>query len=172
MITLIVFAVIFFTAVIGLIMPTPRFLKSKPTKYNDWDNYSLTNVIESQYPAKGSVSELENWWNANKSKDARIKELESKLKQVREDHAVERERFKRFALNSAQDRIATTVLSDPSKAMVLPDNYSLYDITKPTRVGLNIEGPLADMIMDTDSNRVHTVRIKNGKVLDWDSSWY
>lgn len=140
----------------GLSMIAYKRKERKAENDSDW----LTTVIDKQYPAKGSVQELENWWHSNKSKDARIKELEEVVKKQ------ETERSAHYRENEC---IATPVLSNPSKVMVLPKDTLYHRLPDPTTTiaGLRIEGLLADLIMEPGN--VTTLTIKNGQVVNWSS---
>lgn len=113
------------------------------------------------------MTELEKWWQSEKSKDARIKELEELV--AKKDNAIRRLNTIQPLRNSiGAEEISIGTLQGPSKIMIVPDKkISYYDHLAPSRVGLTFEGEVADSIM-SDENTTH-LTIRNGQVISWGS---
>jgi hypothetical protein len=165
----IIFTIVGLIGMVGIYRES-RSRKPKPDTWND----ALTRIIDAQYPAKGSIQELENWWQANESKDARIKELESQLatsKAIGNSYKDAPYLLNNYQASKAWEQVATPTLVNPSKVMMLPKGVEYYDISKPTIAGFNIKGPLADMIMAGDPKQEVRLTIRGGKVTDWTVNW-
>lgn len=157
--------VVIVIGLLGLWRERPRKLRPEEFDWND----AVTNILEAQHPRKGSVGELERWWNDTQSDKARIKQLE-KLVSNSDRQLMSRKSIDTEMVASSIQFENIETLSSPPKIMVLPKGVSYYDITKPTVAGLKVEGPLADLLMDQRSdNNIHTIRIKHGRVIDWSS---
>lgn len=115
-------------------------------------------VIASIAYTRTEYDELEEWWEANRSKDAEIKRLKEALVAKTRSNDLRQQIEKVFA-------IPTPILSDPSRVTILPDTYYQYQLSDNPKLGLKVEGELAKSIM-RENVRVE-LTIENGKVVDW-----
>jgi len=150
--------------------------KAKPKKVKS--TLSSSEILSSLAPSSRTpIDDLEEWWQANKSKDAKIRELEELVKSksaliARLEESLFRSRrgrdiFQYHEIPSISWReIDTPTLSNPAKAMVLPEPMP----ADTPIVGLKLEGKLAEYVMDENMTTHLTVR--GGRIREYSTqSW-
>jgi len=156
--------------------------------------HTFAYTMENQSYYRSSLDELEAWWQANESKDAKIRALEMAVKSknillttlqlenniLKQEVRAAKEPIRRgdnfykateiptWITPEWGEPIPVTTLNDPGKIMVLPSGASYSDVTE-SKIGLKIEGELARRMMEPNFTTQLTIR--NGKVIDWTQSY-